>query len=120
MFLFHSTRTKNLSKKMLGNMKPAEILELVQDHQIKGSDVPQWVEAMIEEFCTVLVQRFAFYEARYQNRFPNAGTFIEKMVHYRNVWVNWDGLEPFPWREARPIKYYYDSNLQDYTRSYRV
>ena len=105
---------------MLGNMKPSEILELVSDDQIQGSDVPQWVEAMITEYCTILVQRFDFYEARYVNRFPEATSLIEKMAHYRRLWVNWDGLEPFPWREERPIKYYYDANLRSYVRDYRV
>ena len=107
-----------LSKKMLGNMKPSEVLELVNDMQIKRSDVPRWVEAMIDEFCTVLVQRINFYEARYRNRYALANTLIEKLSLYRTLWVNWDGLEPFPWREERPIKYYYDSNLQDHTRHY--
>lgn len=120
MFLFRSNRTKNLSKKMLGNMKPAEILEMVKDSQLKESDVPQWVEAMIAEFCTVLVRRFDFYDARYQNRYADASTLIEKMVVYRTLWVNWDGLEPFPWREERPIKYYFDSNIRNYVRDYRV
>ena len=114
MFLFRSARIKSLSKKMLGNMKPTEIFELVTDRQMKQSDVPLWVESMITEFCTILTQRFEFYEARYLNRFEHATTLIEKMVHYRKIWVNWDGLEPFPWREERPIKYYFDSNLQDY------
>ena len=105
---------------MLGNMKPSEILEMVEDAQIKESDVPRWVEAMIEEYCTILLQRFDFYEARYTNRFPEATTFIEKMTRYRSLWVNWDGLEPFPWREERPIKYYYDANLRSRVRDYRI
>ena len=79
MFLFRSNRTKNLSKKMLGNMKPSEIVELVKDDQMRGSDVPRWVEAMIEEFCTILLQRFEFYEARYRNRFSDSTSLIEKM-----------------------------------------
>ena len=120
MFLFHSIRTKLVSRKMLGNMKPSEILELVKDDQVKRSDVPRWVNSMIEEYCTILVRRFEFYEARYRNRFANAVTPIEKMVHYRLVWVNWDGLEPFPWREERPIKYYFDVNIQDRTRNYMI
>ena len=103
MLLFDSSNTKQISKKMLGNMKPTEMLELVRDDQIRRSDVPQWVETMIEECCTVLVQRFEFYEARYQNRFSDAVTLIEKMARYRSVWVNWDGLEPFPWREEPPL-----------------
>ena len=120
MLLFHSSNTKQISKKMLGNMKPSEIWELVKDQQIKKSDVPRWVDLMIEEYCTVLVRRFEFYEARYENRFGNVESLIEKMVHYKNVWVNWDGLEPFPWREERPIKYFFDSNLQIPARSYET
>lgn len=120
MFLFRSARTKQLSRKMLGNMKPSEILELVKDRQMQDSDVPRWVEAMIAEFCTILVQRFEFYEARYRNRYADATSLIEKMTRYRTVWVNWDGLEPFPWREERPIKYYYDSHLQNHVRSYVI
>ena len=112
MMLFRSTRTRQISKKMLGNMKPSEILELVKDPEIQNSDVPNWVELMIEEYCGILVERFKWYEARYENRYGHVDTLIEKMVHYRTVWVNWDGLEPFPWREERPIKFYYDSNTQ--------
>lgn len=120
MMLFQSNRTKLLSKKMLGNMKPSEILELVNDDQIRRSDVPQWVNGMIEEYCTVFVERVDFYEARFNNRYRNAELLIEKMVHYRSIWVNWDGLEPFPWREERPIKYYYDSHLRNRVRDYRI
>ena len=101
-------------------MKPAEMVEMVNDVQLQGSDVPQWVEAMVEEFCTILVRRFDFYEARYQNRYPRTTTLIEKMALYRTVWVNWDGLEPFPWREERPIKYYFDSNIVARTRDYSI
>lgn len=101
-------------------MKPSEILEMVSDGQLKESDIPSWVEAMIEEYCTILVQRFDFYEARYHNRYAEFTSLIGKMTCYRKVWVNWDGLEPFPWREERPIKYYFDSNIQSHVRSYQI
>ena len=118
MLLFRSTRTRQITKKMLGNMKPSEMLELVTDPEIKNSDVPRWVELMIEEYCSMLVERFEWYEARYENRYGQIDSLIEKMVHYRTVWVNWDGLEPFPWREERPIKYYFDSNVRAPDRRY--
>ena len=110
MFLFRSNRTRKISKKMLGNMKPSEIVELVKDVDVRNSDVPQWVDLMITEYCKMFVERCRFYEGRFEHRYPEATTLIEKMEKYRHVWVNWDGLEPFPWREERPIKYFFDSN----------
>lgn len=120
MSLFRSNRINEISRKMLGNMKPSEILELVRDPQIKNSDVPKWVELVIEEYCTILVRRFEFYDARFVNRHGQLDSLIEKMTYYRTLWVNWDGLEPFPWREERPIKYYFDRNLVNRDRHYRV
>ena len=120
MMLFNSSRSRRISKKMLGNMKPCEILDLVSDPQLKKSDVPKWVELSIKEYCTVLVERFECYEARIVNRYGQVDSLIEKMVHYRNIWVNWDGLEPFPWREERSIKYYFDENIVNRERSYQL
>ena len=118
MILFRSERTRQISKKMLGNMKPSEMLELVTDPDVENSDVPEWVELMIETYCTMLVERFDWYEARYTNRYGQVNSLLRKMVYYGSIWVNWDGLEPFPWREERPIKYYFDSNVRNPERRY--
>ena len=105
---------------MLGNMKPSEILQLVNDPQIKKSDVPNWVELMIEEYCTTLVRRFEVYEATFIKKHGQINSLIEKMVHYKTIWINWDGLEPFPWRDERAIKYYFDENIVNRERSYQI
>ena len=105
---------------MLGNMKPSEMVELVKDPQIQRSDVPRWVMTMINECCTIFVQRTIFYDARFLNRYGDSLSLIEKMAKYRTLWVNWDGMEPFPWREERPIKYYFDSNIRSPVRDYRI
>ena len=118
MILFRSSRTRGISKKMLGNMKPSEIVELVADSEIKNSDVPNWVELMISEYCKLFVRRCEFYDTRFENRFPEATSLIQKMACYRHVWVNWDGLELFPWREERSIKYFFDSNIERRERHY--
>ena len=118
--LFNSNRSRQISKKMLGNMKPSEILDLVRDPHIKKSDVPKWVEQSIEEYCTVLVERFECYEERFLNKHDQVDSLIEKMFFYRNIWINWDGLEPFPWRNERSIKYYFDENIINTERTYQI
>ena len=118
MLLFRSSRTRGISKKMLGHMKPSEIVELIEDSEVSGSDVPAWVDLMIREYCKMFVERCNFHDTRFENRFPNAVSLIHKIAKYRHVWVNWDGLEPFPWREERLIKYYFDSNVERRERHY--
>ena len=97
---------------MLGNMTPREILALTKDKELEGSDVSEWVERTLREEATVLVGRLDRYKDRIQNRFGFMGSIIEKLVIYPRVWTNWDGTEPFAWREEeKPIKEYFDINL---------
>ena len=118
--LFRSNRIREISRKMLGNMKPSEIVELVSEPDVKNSDVPAWVDLVIEEYCKIFTERCSFYESRFEYRYGRNLSLIAKMDKYRTVWVNWDGLEPFPWREERPIKYFFDENIEDRTRNYAL
>ena len=101
-------------RKMIGNMTPREVLHLVQDKELKQSDLPECVERFLREEATILVERLNFYEARVRNRHGFLGSIIEKLVIYPTIWVNWDGLEPFPWREEQLIELYLDSSLEGF------
>ena len=91
-------------------MTPKEVLHLVKDKELKNSDIPEWVERTLREECTVLIGRLARYEARIRDRFGFLGSTIEKLAIYHDIWTNWDGSEPFPWREERTIDAFLDAN----------
>ena len=109
--MFKSSKTREIVKKMIGNLTPKEALHLVKDKELKNTDLPECVERFLREEGKILIRRLEFYEARVQNRYGFLGSTIEKLAIYPNIWVNWDGLEPFPWREAKKIKCYLDSSL---------
>ena len=91
-------------------MKPSEILHLVKDRELRESDIPEWVERMLRKECKLLVERLMRYNAKIRDRHGFLGSVIEKLVVYPNIWENWDGTEPFPWRDERPLEAYFDSN----------
>ena len=109
--MFKSARTKAIMRKMVGGMTPKEVLHLVKDRDLRNSDVPEFVERLLREEGTILMSRLRHYEARILDKYGFLGSVIEKLAIYNRIWMNWDGLEPFPWREERTIDAYLD-NLQ--------
>ena len=65
---------------------------------------------MLREECKILIGRLRLYEARIHDRHGFLGSVIEKLAIYSDIWMNWDGTEPFPWREERPLENYFDAN----------
>ena len=108
--LFKSAKTRKIMRKMIGKMYPKELLHLVQDRELKETDVPTWVERTLREECKTLIRRLGHYDGRIRDRFGFLGSVIEKLVIYPKIWTNWDGSEPFAWRDDHPIEDYFDSN----------
>ena len=111
--MFRSARTRKVLRKMFGGMKPSEMWDLAKDEQLKHSDIPQWIEQMIRQECTILMSRFEHYKDKYIAKYGHIGSCIEKMVRYPSIWENWDDQETFPWREEKSIKYYMDAYIRD-------
>ena len=107
---FRSQTTTRILNKMVGKLKPSEILHLVKDRELRDSDVPEWIERLLRRECRVLIARLRRYEDRIRDRYGFLGSVIEKLAIYSTIWSNWDGNEPFPWTEEKKLEAYFDSN----------
>ena len=107
---FRSQTTTRILNKMVGKMRPSEILHLVKDRELRQSDVPEWIERLLRRECKILIRRLGRYEAKIRDRHGFLGSVIEKLAVYPMIWDNWDGSEPFPWTEERKLEAYFDAN----------
>ena len=96
---------------MLGNMYPSEMLELTEDRQIRDTDVPAWIEKTLREECSFLITRLPRYENQILAKYGNIGSLLGKISIYHTVRDNWDGLEPCNFEFMKPLRYYYDENI---------
>ena len=101
-------------REMLGNLKPDDIVDLVSDPKIKSTDVPQWVELTLRQNCTVIIERLKRYDSKIIQKFGRPiPSLVKKLKIYNQIWDNWDGLEPFPYKETRKLKYYFDDMIAE-------
>ena len=108
---FTNPWTRKTLKIMLGNMYPSEMADMVEDRQIRRTDVPEWVERTLQAECTYVVQRLPRYEAQIQARYGPVHSLVKKLAVYHTVRDDWDSLEPCNYEFMKPIRDYYDSQL---------
>ena len=97
--------------KMLGILTPAEISEVIEDKEVAQTDVPDWVELVLQEKCTIVLQRLGLYENRLLEKYGMVQHTIQKLSVYHKIWTNWDGQEPCPFYSNQPLARFFDENI---------
>ena len=96
---------------MIGSLTPAEIAEIIEDDEVQQTDVPQWVELVIEEKCSMVLQRLQLYEEKYKDKYGTIPHTVQKLALYHHIWTNWDGKEPCQYDGPMPLSMFYDDTI---------
>ena len=110
---FQNKDTRKIMTKMLGNMTPMEITTVIKDKEVARSDIPDWVELVLQENCSIIKSRIILYEEKIQERFGDLKYFVQKLSIYHLIWNNWDGNEPCPITEPMPLAYFFDTAITE-------
>ena len=108
---FKSERTRDTMTKMLGTLTPMEIAEVIEDKEVAKTDIPKWVELVLQEKCTKVIQRMNIYEDDLTKRYGMVQHTIQKLSVYHMIWTNWDGQEPCPFYSNQPLYRFFDENI---------
>ena len=109
---FRNDFTRKTLKIMLGNMYPSEMADLVQDPQIRRTDIPDWIEQTLRRECTYVVQRMPRYQRKMTEILGyEPGCVVRKLSVYYMVRDNWDDLEPCNFEFMKPIRCYFDCQI---------
>ena len=106
---------------MVGNMTPEDAVDLISDPRVRSTDVPKWIEIVLREKCKKLTDRLRGYERKIVRKFGRPISSLPKVIKiYHTIWENWDGQEPFPYQEAKKLKYYFDEQALSPRNNLRV
>ena len=108
---FKNENTRNILAKMVGTLTPGEISDVIEDKEVAKTDLPKWVELVLQEKCKTVLNRLTLYENRYYEKYGLVQHTIQKLSVYHLMWTNWDGLEPCPFYSAQPLHCFFDENL---------
>ena len=108
---FVNATTRKTLNLMVGNMYPSEMADLVEDAQVRETDVPDWIERTLRANCKYVIARLPRYETLIRVKYGEVGSLIKKLAVYHTVRDNFDGLEPCDFDFMKPIYKYYDWNL---------
>ena len=114
---FRSAETRRVLRTMIGFMSPEEMVVLHRDRQLRNTDVPAWIEGVLREECTLVVNRLRIYEDKIVREYGHLSTMAEKLSIYHTIWENWDGLEPCPFTRMRTLRQYFDTNIPEQIKS---
>ena len=109
---FTNVRTKATLAKMLGNLTPAEICEVIEDKEVARTDIPAWTELVIQENCTMVMERLTLYKDSILEKYGEVKFTVQKLSIYHKIWTNWDGQEPCPCEYNMTLNFFYDSAIQ--------
>ena len=112
---FKSDATRDIMAKMLGTLTPAEISEVIEDQEVAKTDIPKWVELVVQEKCTIIMKRLELYEQQFLDRYGVVQHTIQKLSVYHKIWTNWDGCEPCQFDDNMPLYYFFDTNVRETT-----
>ena len=104
-------RTKTILAKMLGNLTPAEICDVIEDKEVARTDIPAWTELVIQENCTIVLKRLELYNESIQRKYGAVKFTVQKLSIYHKIWTAWDGDEPCPCDKNENLEYFYDSSI---------
>ena len=110
---FQNKDTRRIMTKMLGNMTPAEITKVIQDKEVTRSDIPEWVELVLQENCSIIRSRITLYEDKIQEKFGTMKYLVQKLSVYHLIWNNWDGDEPCPVSDPMPLAFFFDTSINE-------
>ena len=109
---FKNEATKRLLLKMVGTLTPVEIAEIIEDREVMATDIPQWIEIIVQENCGMVLNRLRKYEEAIQAKYGQINFTIQKLALYHRFWTNWDGEEPCPFNESVPLRMFYDEQIK--------
>lgn len=109
---FTSVRTKTTLAKMLGNLTPAEICEVIEDKEVAKTDIPAWTELVIQENCTMVMERLQLYNESILKKYGAVQFTVQKLSIYHKIWTNWDDKEPCPCENNMTLDFFYDTAIQ--------
>ena len=108
---FKNQHARAILARMLGKMTPAEICAVIEDKEVKRTDIPKWTELVIQENCTILLERLKLYTDSINQKYGDILYTVQKLSVYHKIWTNWDGKEPCPFNEGVPLESFYDSAI---------
>ena len=101
---------RSIIKKMNSMIKKLDVEELefiMKDEYMQSTEILHFMEINLFKRTTRFRERCKRWTHKmnlYNTQYPT----LQKLVEYRHAYENWDGLEPFPGREVKPISYYLD------------
>ena len=103
--------TRKTLRIMLGHMYPSEMSDMTEDRQIRHTNIPEWIEKILQEECQLVVARLPRYEARIEEKYGPIESLIGKLMVYHTVRDDWDSLEPCNFENMRPLRFYFDEHI---------
>ena len=97
---------------MVGTLTPVEIAEIIEDREVMKTDIPQWIEIIVQENCGMVLKRLRGYEEAIQRKYGQINFTIQKLALYHRLWTNWDGEEPCPFNESVPLNRFFDEQIK--------
>ena len=113
---FRNPSTRKTLTIMIGNMYPSEMADLIEDRQVRRTDVPEWLERTLQSECKYVVERLPRYETLIRLRYGQVDSLVKKLAVYHTVCDDFDGLEPCNFEFMKPLYKYFDQNLDRATK----
>ena len=96
---------------MVGTLTPVEIAEITEDKEVVMTDIPQWIEIILQENCKIIMDRLKNYDEAMRGKYGQINFTIQKLAVYHRFWTNWDGKEPCPFNEPVPLNLFFDTQI---------
>lgn len=113
---FRNPSTRKTLKIMIGNMYPSEMADMIEDRQVRRTDVPEWLERTLKAECKYVVERLPRYETLIRLKYGQIDSLVKKLSVYHTVCDNFDDLEPCNFEFMKPLFKYFDRNLDRATK----
>ena len=84
-----------------------ELEFMMNDEYLQSTQILEYMELTLYAHTRAFRQRCQLWHHKLnlqETRYPT----LLKLIHYRHIYENWDGEEPYPGREVKQLYYYID------------